>query len=307
MRLRSTVVRQLSHWLALGACHLGFTPILLAQGGPFSEALLRDVRRVATVIPGDLPTSLNVVTLNPFRSTVAAMVEGAPADSVEGSYPVFQIRFPGSWIAVDAALDSAMVPTSRTFSRAQYEIIQQCLRDAKLVVVTHEHFDHVGGVVRSPYLATVQAHTLLTRTQAQSLVTKPTHPLIRLDSATVARYIVIDYDPYLPIAAGVVLIKAAGHTPGSQMVYVRLANGKEVIIAGDVAWNGAGVATQRQKPEGSTRGFGGEDRAAIAPQLRWLKETVPPDVSVIISHDQAAINALIARGVIHQGFDFSKK
>jgi glyoxylase-like metal-dependent hydrolase (beta-lactamase superfamily II) len=265
------------------------------------------VRRAATVIPGDLPVSLNVVTLNPNRSTIATMVEGAPADSVDVGYPVFQIRFPGSWIAVDAALDSAMVPNSRTFSQAQYAIIQQCLRDAKLVVVTHEHFDHVGGVIRSPYLAAVEEHTLLTRAQAQSLVTKPTHPLIRLDSATASRYIVIDYDPYLPIAPGVVLIKAAGHTRGSQMVYVRLANGKEAIIAGDVAWHSAGVTTQRQKPDASTRGFGGEDRAAIAQQLRWLKEIVPADVAVIISHDQAAINALIARGVIHQGFDFSKK
>ena len=34
---------------------------------------------------------------------------------------------------------------------------------------------------------------------------------------------------------------------------------------------------------------------------------IPSDVSLIISRDQAAINALIARGVIHQGFDFSKK
>jgi glyoxylase-like metal-dependent hydrolase (beta-lactamase superfamily II) len=300
-------VRRGAYSFAFGACLLGSATALWAQEGPFSEALLRDVRRAAMVAPGDLPTSLNVVTLNPFRTTVAAMVEGAPADSVDGSYPVFQIRFPRSWIAVDAALDRSFVPNSKTFSEEQYTRIQQCLRDAKLVVVTHEHFDHVAGVVQSPYLATIQQHTVLTRAQVQSLVTKPTHPRIKLDSSAVPRYIVLDYDPYLPIAPGVVLIKAAGHTTGSQMVYVRLANGKEVILVGDVAWNGAGVATQRQKPEASTRGFGGEDRAAIAQQLHWLKDVVPSDVTLVISHDQAAINGLIARGVLHQGFDFSNK
>ena len=306
MKLDSNVVRRLFQWLTLGTCLLR-PASLSAQGNPFSDALLRDVRRAASVIPGEPPTSLNVVTLNPARAPIATMVEGAPADSVDVGYPVFQIRFPRSWIAVDAALGREFVPNSKTFSDDLYAKIQQCLRDAKFVVVTHEHFDHVGGVVRSPYLAAIQEHTLLTRAQAQSLVVKPTHPLIKLDSSTAARYVVMDYDPFLPIAPGVVLIKAAGHTPGSQMVYVRLASGKEAIIAGDVAWNSAGVTLQRQKPEASTRGFGGEDRAAIAGQLRWLKETVPQDIAVIISHDQAGIDALIARGLMHQGFDFSNR
>jgi glyoxylase-like metal-dependent hydrolase (beta-lactamase superfamily II) len=36
----------------------------------------------------------------------------------------------------------------------------------------------------------------------------------------------------IQFAPGVVLIKAAGHTPGSQMVHVRLASGKEVMLVG---------------------------------------------------------------------------
>jgi len=37
------------------------------------------------------------------------------------------------------------------------------------------------------------------------------------------------------------LIKAPGHTPGSQMVYVALQSGKEVLLSGDVAWHMDGV------------------------------------------------------------------
>src|SRR5687768_3234822 len=89
---------------------------LLAQNTPFSAALLPDVRRAASLVPGDAPIALNVVTLNPFRITIASMVDGGSADSADAGYPVFQIRFRRGWITVDAALDREFVPRSRTFS-----------------------------------------------------------------------------------------------------------------------------------------------------------------------------------------------
>jgi glyoxylase-like metal-dependent hydrolase (beta-lactamase superfamily II) len=275
--------------------------------GSYSAPLLSDVRRAAAVIPGDAPTAIHVVPLNPFRFPLAAMVEGGSAELADASNPVFQIRFPRGWIAVDAAMDRALVPESKTFSDEQYASIQAMLRDARLVVVTHEHDDHVAGVIRSPFLAAVQQHTLLTRTQLRSLTTSPNDPRIKLDSAAASRYLVLDYDPILPIAPGVVLIKAPGHTPGSQMVYVRLTSGSEVVLAGDVAWHSSGIAMQRQKPDSSTRSFGGEDRAAIATELRWLKDAMAAGVTVIVAHDQVNIASLVARGVLKQGFDVEGK
>jgi glyoxylase-like metal-dependent hydrolase (beta-lactamase superfamily II) len=121
------------------------------------------------------------------------------------------------------------------------------------------------------------------------------------------RYLVLDYDPILPIAPGGVLIKAPGHTPGSQMAYVRLTSGREVVLAGDVAWHSSGIALQRQKPDSSTRSFGGEDRAAIATELRWLKDVMASGVTVIVAHDQANIASLVARGVLKHGFDVEGK
>jgi glyoxylase-like metal-dependent hydrolase (beta-lactamase superfamily II) len=285
---------------------LGGAATLGAQERPFSVSLLPAVRRAAGVIPGDPPTALNVVALNEFWTGLAGMVEGGSKDSVLAAFPVFQIRFPRGWIVVDAAMGREFVPKSTTFSDEKYDRIQQALRGANLVVVTHEHHDHVAGVIRSPYLAEIQRHTLLTRAQIESLRRRSDNPRIKLDSAMAARYLAIDYDPYVPIAPGVVLIRAAGHTPGSQMVYVRLASGQELIIAGDVVWHTSGITTQRQKPAASTRDFGGEDRAAIARQLRWLRD-LPPEVAVIVSHDQAAINDLLARGVLHDGVDLNDR
>jgi glyoxylase-like metal-dependent hydrolase (beta-lactamase superfamily II) len=278
---------------------------LSAQTILYSADLLPAVRRAATLIPGDAPAAIRVVSLNPFRVVLSYMVEGGSAETVAAGFPVFQIRFPHGWIVVDAALDRGLLSNSTTFSDDVYSQIHVALRDARLVVVTHEHHDHVAGVLRSPYLAEVQQHTLLTRAQVQSLLDRPNNPLIKIDSLVAARYLAIDYDPFVPIAPGVVLIKAAGHTPGSQIVYVRLASGQEVILAGDVAWNMSGIETQRQKPDTSTRDFGGEDREAIARQLRWLREISGPKTTVVVSHDAAWITTLISRKVLLSGFDLT--
>jgi glyoxylase-like metal-dependent hydrolase (beta-lactamase superfamily II) len=291
-------------WIFFAAVIVFSRQALPVQANSFSDELLPAVRRAAALIPGDPPSAIRVVSLNPFRAALSYMVEGASERNVSAAYPVFQIRFPRGWIVVDSALDREFVPKSTTFSDDEYNQIHVALRDAQLVVVTHEHHDHVAGVLRSPYLAQVRQHTLLTRAQVHSLIEHPNNPLIKIDSAVAAHYLTIDYDPFIPIAPGVVLIKAAGHTPGSQMVYVRLESGQEVILAGDVAWNMAGIETQRQKPEASTRDFGDEDRNSIARQLRWLRSIAGAQTAVVVSHDDAWISTLINRGVLVSGFDF---
>jgi glyoxylase-like metal-dependent hydrolase (beta-lactamase superfamily II) len=134
-------------------------------------------------------------------------------------------------------------------------------------------------------------------------MTRPNNPRIQIDSAFAARYLVMDYDPLMPVAPGVVLIKAPGHTPGSQLVYVRLASGSELIIAGDVAWHMSGIETQQHKPESATSSFGGEDRRAIEKQLRWLLEVAESRIEVLVSHDVKRLNALIDQGQLVSGFD----
>ena len=275
-----------------------------AQSSSFNAPALADVRRAAQLVPGDLPTAVNLVRLNPFQAPMNYVLEGGTSERVDAAYPVFQIRFPRGWITVDAALDRQCMPDSRTFVDAQYDSIQHALREARLVVVTHEHHDHAVGIVRSPFLEQIRSHTLLTRPQLTWLREHPNHPT-KLDSTSAGTYLVVDYDPLMPIAPGVVLIKTPGHTPGSQSVYVRLKSGQELLLAGDVAWNMAGIATLQHKPESSTRGFGGEDRSAISRELKWLQGLGSNGVYVLVSHDEARIKELLPRGILQSGYDFS--
>lgn len=279
---------------------------LPAQADHFNKELLPTLRRAATVIPGDAPERVNFVLLNPFKIPLGYTIENGGADTVAGGYPVFQIRFPHGWIVVDAAIDHTYWPDSKTFVEKDYRAIHEALRAARLIVVTHEHDDHVLGVLVSPFLADIQAHTILTTPQVRSLMTRPNNPRIKIDSTLAARYLVTDYEPIMPIGPGVVLIKAPGHTAGSQIVYVRLNSGVEIFIAGDVAWNMAGIDSLRQKPTASTENFGGEDRAAIAKELRWLRDLAGPQTVVLVSHDVAWLNRLVARGILTRGFDLTK-
>ena len=92
------------------------------------------------------------------------------------------------------------------------------------------------------------------------------------------------------------------------MIYTRLASGKEVILAGDVAWNMTCVFEERLKPAETLRRRNlAEDQVAVAEQLRWLRALVSRGVSVLISHDIDAINSLAQQGLLGTSFDLRRK
>ncbi len=273
-----------------------------AQSPLYTDSLLPALRRVAAAVPGALPQGVRVLAFNWSRGLASGVVEGGPADSVGRANVVFQVRYPAGWIMVDAGMDKGIANNPPRFSQERYDQVQLALRDARLIVMTHEHYDHIEGVLRSPYLAQIQPKTLLTRQQVQTLMTGQNPGNITLDSVEVAHYLVVDYERLLPIAPGVVLIKAPGHTPGSQMVYVRTARGRELVLAGDVAWAMAGVEGNRQKPEAVSQRFR-EDRALIAPEIAWLHGLAAQHVAVVVSHDDASVTGLVRQGVLADGLD----
>jgi glyoxylase-like metal-dependent hydrolase (beta-lactamase superfamily II) len=278
-----------------------------AQGAPaFDATLLPTLRRAAGLVPGDKPTSVRVITLGPRRGALASMVEGATSsDSITAGYPALQVRYRHDWIVVDAGMGREFFRQATNFSDAAYDTLQRALRDTRMVLFTHEHHDHVAGALRSEFLAQVREHTLFTREQVRTLMEHPSDARVKLDSAAAAGWLTIDYQGWLPIAPGVVLVKAPGHTPGSQMVYVRLASGREILLSGDVAWHLSGVTGLRQKPPKTSQALG-EDTTAIASQLAWLRDVGAAGVAVVVSHDIDSIDDLVRRGVLARGFDLRR-
>src|SRR5262249_482606 len=75
------------------------------------------------------------------------------------------------------------------------------------------------------------------------------------------------YPQYYPVAPGVVLIRSPGHSPDSQMVFVRLQSGREILHSVDSAW----IMDNIMEVRGKAAPWGKEDGPAGRAPVRWLQ------------------------------------
>ena len=273
-----------------------------AQENPFDDELLSEVRRSADMIPGTPPTSVNVLKVGYFPPPPAFVIEGYQDTFVEAVHTMFQIRYPDGWIMVDVSGDKELLGDSG-FSEEAFQQSVDALLGAQLIIATHEHHDHIWRLIHSPHAERFSERTILTKAQLHTLMTAPSHPEVRLTEEQAERYLTVGYDRIFPLAHGVVLIKAPGHTPGGQMVYVRLESGQELILTGDVAWQKLGIDRGLQKPEGISAQLN-ENREAIALQLEWLRMVENMAVAIVVFHDLALIEEQIEQGILGDGIEF---
>jgi glyoxylase-like metal-dependent hydrolase (beta-lactamase superfamily II) len=174
--------------------------------------------------------------------------------------------------------------------------VERAVRGARAILITHEHGDHVAGVIHTPFANELASKTILTRDQVKTLLTNPQMPEIKLTPEAAGRYNVVDYEKYLPFGPGVVLIKAPGHTLGSQMIYVVLDSGREYLLIGDAAWHMDGVRNVKGKDAPWIQ----EDEDALLAQLSWLNGLYKTEKNlfIIASHDDEQRMDLIKRGIL---------
>lgn len=272
-----------------------------AQPAPAWTADIKDVRHVAGLLPGAKPLRINVLKFAESRRTKNFSVKGAPKDPSIQARTAFQVVYRDGTIMVDSGMD---LQVHKFFGRGveepyfpdQAKEVERAVRAARMIVMTHEHGDHVAGVIRTPLFAEIAPKTVLTRTQVHTLMTEPQMPEIKLSAEQAQHFIVIDYDKYYPIAPGMALIKSPGHTPGSQMIYIALDSGKEYVLAGDVAWHMDGVRTVT----GKDAPWITEDEPAIQGELTFLNSLMrnEKNVTVVLSHDEEQRNDYIKQKLL---------
>jgi glyoxylase-like metal-dependent hydrolase (beta-lactamase superfamily II) len=295
---------------ASGACLLLIACAVLAsfaespQNQPTSlpwTVRLDEIRQVAGMIPGRRPLRINMLKFAESRRSKKFSVQGAPDEPSVQARTVFQVVFADGTVMIDSGMDEQV---HRFFGRGVVEPyypdaakqVERALRSARSIIITHEHGDHLAGVIRSPFAAELAPKTLLTRAQVQVLETDPQMPEIKITPEVAGHYNVIDYEKYLPFGPGMALIKAPGHTPGSQMVYVALESGREYLFIGDTAWHMDGVRLIKGKAAPWIQ----EDDAALLAQLKWLNELyrTEKNLFIIASHDDEEHKELTAKGVL---------
>lgn len=289
--------------LTVAAAGTTEAPARAQDRAPAWTANLAAVRRIAATIPGRRPLRVNVLKFAESRRTKNFSVKGAPAEPSVQARTAFQVMYPDGSVMVDAGMDPQVhnffgrgVPEPYDAEAARQ--VDRAVRGARLIVVTHEHGDHVAGAIRTPLgvASELAPKTLLTRAQVQTLTTNPQMPEIKLTPEMAARYIVVDYDKYLPVAPGIAFIKAPGHTPGSQMVYVALESGREYLLIGDAAWHMDGV----RSITGKDAPWVTEDVDAVMDQLKWLNEVsrTEKNLFIVASHDDEQHKELVKKGVL---------
>jgi len=284
--------------------------VALAAVAPASaqtfSADLSAIRQAAKSMPGALPLRVNVVKFAESRRTKNFAIKGAPREPSIQARTAYQIIYPDGAIMIDSGMD---LQVHKFFGRgveepyfpAEEAKVERALSSAKAIVVTHEHGDHIAGVIRSPDFGKLAPKTTITRTQLQTLMTMPQMPEIKLSAEQGQRFNVVDYESTRPFAPGMALIKSSGHTPGSQMVYVVLQSGKEYVFAGDVAWHMDGV----RQVTGKDAPWITEDEPNMAAELTWLNGLMrnEPNVAIVISHDEDQRLQYIRDRVLGDGFE----
>lgn len=283
----------------------GWTWLTAREAPPERSDFLLDLARIralAEETPGPRPTELRSLLLAEAELPRAAVFAGESFEPHTMVHQVFQIVWPERFLLVDVGFSQRFHAEEMegTYYAAAWRELQVALAGAENIVITHEHADHLEGIARYAKPDTLVGRLWLTSEQRanQSRLDAVDFPAGLLEQLEA-----VEYDDAIPAGRGVVLIKAAGHTPGSQMVYVHLAGGSELLLLGDVAWHLDQIRDLHYRPRLVTDWFLNEDREAVLHQFRALHDLMAtePALELVPSHDPDVRARLLAAGLLTDG------
>ena len=261
---------------------------------------LAAVRAKADELPGGKASEVRVEKVGSFTFPAVAAVGGDSWGALPMAAYSYQVVLPTDTVIIDTAFDAALgaVVGARIDDDA-YARMEMAMAAATQIVITHEHSDHIGGILAYDDPQGIARALRLNSEQVASL---PRYGLAW--PAELSDYAPIDYPDMLAIAPGVVLIRAPGHTPGSQLVYVKCEDGRELLFIGDVGWTDRNIDSGKGRPRLVSQFLLQEDRDAVFAELAMLKalREAEPALVIVPGHDVAAIDALIADGAMGAQF-----
>ena len=259
-----------------------------------------------------LPVRLNSLIVAEGEIPDWIVVAGGAPNGFLISFTSFQVVYEDKTIVIECPFDRGLYEKfcgyrllgirGNRFYEENYEVMQRAVLEAECIVATHEHWDHVGGIAQSPSIGRLMKKTMLTSEQVHGhTIKKAGFPEGVFDD-----YTPLKYDRYHVLAPGIVLIKAPGHSVGSQMIFVRLRSGVEFLFIGDIGWNMVNIESLiNHSRMGMLLRY--ENGSQLGHQIRWLHEKIydnPEEgVHLLTSHDSRQIEEYIRSGLIGGTFE----
>jgi hypothetical protein len=149
---------------------LGYSPV------PKTTSYQIDMARIrALAVEGGqpLPVRLNALIIAEGAYPSSLVVAGTGMQNIRMTFPTFQIVYlDGSSIVVDTPHTQAMhaeyFPGMPYYPKA-YAQMQAALTKSKLILATHEHFDHLGGLAAAPNITELLPKARLTGRQIANI------------------------------------------------------------------------------------------------------------------------------------------
>lgn len=262
-------------------------------------------RSLAASLPGERPVEVRVLAVARNRIKQVIAIEGGGfGDEFDMRGYSFQVRWAdGTSLVIDPINDAesqAEVFPHATLDAAAWQEMQAGMLAADAIIATHEHFDHVNGLTNSPHVEALVGKSIFTRAQLDAELSLG---LSGIDDRIRAKAQVIDLAGTHALRPGVVLIEAPSHTPGSQLIYLRLADDRELLMVGDVAWNLANITRPATRPR-MVEWAMAEQGENTAHWLRALHDLMRahPEVKQIVAHDPQTVEPLVKAGFLGAGF-----
>ena len=272
--------------LAIGLPYYWF---LLDNSGaalPAKPITMTELRRLAAAIPGEAPYAIEVERAAFRRLPGNLLVAGSGIKRKLVGYMAFRLPVHGGRaIMIESGItpDIAAAANSEQFSRSAQARIDAALDQAGIILVTHEHPDHLGALAAHGGRALIQA----ARLNPAQLPTSPSARQLPWPKDAHVLPQILGSAP-IAVAPGVVVIPAPGsHTPGSQLIFVRLTDGDELLFAGD----NSSFAQNWQELRGRSRlvetWFAPENRAEVFAWLKTIRalKAQAPSLVVVPGHD----------------------
>lgn len=265
---------------------------------------IEKLRAFSNIIPGELPIQINVEKVAETIRPAGIVVKGdSPDKEMTLARTVYQVEYPNGTIMLDSGMD---LETHKTFGKTpepyfpeRFDSVKKALLQANLIILTHYHADHVAGVVRSEDFDKLAPKTWVSKLTANLLINKPHKSTTVIEKTQVEKFLIAEDREYMPIAPGVVLFMAPGHTPDSKMLYIHLANGREYIHSVDSGWSMENIEKETMK----NASWISENEQQLLTQYIWLNNLKKEDKDIVIlcTHDNVQYKQFTKNGMLGKG------